>query len=588
MTPKRFRNTPQMPNESGRQSNAALAVLRWLRRNPEHSVPVAMLTLYLGVWLTVPHHKLHTVPALPPPVLVVTPAPPVAPPEPVKAQSGERLDAARFVSVGNDQWRIEIWKAGEELGVEDYINFYRNGHLVRQVNAETLGGTTLGFGEAKFATRFPVLVIQVEPTCGTPTITQIYTIRRRKLIDMGQIGALNGGPIFHDYDGDGKPEWVFDDYDWYTYYGKAPKHFLIYKERADACLLAATVRVEHDAATPARQGCGCADETLQSVAWRQDKAPNVNGVLNLQGDIARIHDPAITREGNVYYTFSTGPGIRVTTSSDKLTWKRQGQVFAKPPDWTQATIPGSNAAFWAPDISYWRGKWHLYYAVSTFGSNHSAIGLATNTTLNPAKANYQWKDEGAVIVSKRGDGWNAIDPNLIVDAKKRVWLTFGSFWGGIKMVELNPKTGIPDKPDAPPISLAARPEPGAGHGAIEAPFLIRHAKYYYLFVSFDFCCRGAKSTYNVRVGRSAAITGPYKDKTGKAMRDGGGTLVVAGNGRWRGTGHNAVLQEKNADWLVYHAYDAEDGGVSKLRIERMAWDADGWPLALSMTAPQTR
>ena len=122
-------------------------------------------------------------------------------------------------------------------------------------------------------------------------------------------------------------------------------------------------------------------------------------------------------------------------------------------------------------------------------------------------------------------------------------------------------------------SLASRSRPSA----IEAPNIIRKNDYYYLFVSFDFYCRGKDSTYNIRVGRSRNLTGPYMDRSGKPMMQGGGTLVVAGTGRWAGPGHCAVLQEKDGDKLVYHAYDTESRGVPTLRIANIRWDSEGWP-----------
>ena len=234
MQSTRLRNWLRSYGRSGKKQNAALSVPRWLRRNPQHSLPIVLLALYFSVWLIALHPEPKKVPVpLSLPVVAATPA---APPETGKPETGERLNATRFVSEGRNQWRIEIWETGEGLSVEDYVKFYRNGHIVRQTNAETLGGMTLGFGKVKFATRFPVLVLQVEPGCGTPTVTQLYTFRGGKLINMAEVGALNGGPLFRDYDGDGKPEWVFDDYDWYTYYGKPPKHFLIYKEQANGKL----------------------------------------------------------------------------------------------------------------------------------------------------------------------------------------------------------------------------------------------------------------------------------------------------------------------------------------------------------------
>jgi arabinan endo-1,5-alpha-L-arabinosidase len=294
----------------------------------------------------------------------------------------------------------------------------------------------------------------------------------------------------------------------------------------------------------------------------------------------RIHDPVIAKEGGAFYIFSTGPGIKVHRSSDMVTWERQGRVFEKPPSWTAETIPGSRDYYWAPDIAYFGGKWHLYYSVSTFGKNRSAIGLATNVTLDPTRRDFEWKNEGVVIESHLGDNWNAIDSHVLVEDERQAWLSLGSYWSGIKLIALDPATGKPSA-DARLLSLASRPHTPEIRGAVEAPFIVRRGEYYYLFVSFDQCCRGAASTYNIRVGRASAVTGPYADREGTPMLEGGGTMVRAGDGRWRGPGHNAVFRHGDADWLVYHAYDAQDRGIAKLRIEKLNWDEDGWPEAVA-------
>jgi arabinan endo-1,5-alpha-L-arabinosidase len=113
--------------------------------------------------------------------------------------------------------------------------------------------------------------------------------------------------------------------------------------------------------------------------------------------------------------------------------------------------------------------------------------------------------------------------------------------------------------------------------SVEAPFIIRKGDYYYLFVSFDFCCRGVESTYRVMVGRSEVVTGPYVDQDGKPMLEGGGTQVTFPTSRWRGPGHNAILQENGEEKIVYHAYDATLNGIPTLRIQTLEWDDDGWP-----------
>ena len=263
-------------------------------------------------------------------------------------------------------------------------------------------------------------------------------------------------------------------------------------------------------------------------------------------------------------------------SQDLVKWRLCGDVFAHLPAWAVKDVPGLRG-IWAPDISYFNGKYHLYYSVSTFGSNRSSIGLVTNATLDPASEKYRWQDQGKILSSNNTDDWNAIDPNIVLDEAGEPWLSFGSFWSGIKLQKIDIATGRLSQKDTKLYSLASRPRSPQLPGAIEAPAIMRRSGYYYLFVSFDFCCRGVESTYNLRVGRSKAVTGPYVDREGKAMMEDGGTLVLKGGTRWRGPGHCAILQDKGGERLVYHAYDAEARGVSTLRIAPLSWDADGWP-----------
>jgi arabinan endo-1,5-alpha-L-arabinosidase len=296
----------------------------------------------------------------------------------------------------------------------------------------------------------------------------------------------------------------------------------------------------------------------------------------LHGDIRQVHDPTVIKEGDTYYLFSTRAGIAVRCSKDLVAWRLCGDVFAHLPAWAVADVAGLRG-IWAPDISYFNGKYHLYYSASTFGSNRSSIGLATNQTLDPTSDKYRWEDKGQVISSFKTDDWNAIDPNIVVDEKGEPWLSFGSFWGGIKMRKIDAATGKLSTADTKLYSLAERRRSAELPGAIEAPAIIRRGDYYYLFVSFDFCCRGVQSTYNIRVGRATQVTGPYLDREGKDMMQDGGTLVITGGERWRGPGHCAILQDKAGEKLVYHAYDANARGASTLRINSIVWDSAGWP-----------
>lgn len=308
--------------------------------------------------------------------------------------------------------------------------------------------------------------------------------------------------------------------------------------------------------------------------------------LPVEGDIVGIHDPVIIRERDIYYVFATNGDappatIRIRSSPDLIHWTQRGHVFDRLPEWATKSISGTRGA-WAPDISKVNGRYLLYYSVSTFGSSRSAIGLATNVTLDPQAAGYHWQDEGMVVETTKDSDWNAIDPNHVIDREGRHWLVLGSFWTGIKLFELDPGTGKLLKPHAEPVSLARRRAPIGGGRPVEAPFIVTRPDHYYLFVSYDYCCKGVESTYYVAVGRAKKITGPYVGRDGSRLMDGEGTLFIPvydQNGRYRGQGHNGFLHDEDGrDYTVYHAYDREIGGKSVLRISPVAWDAAGWPV----------
>jgi len=305
-------------------------------------------------------------------------------------------------------------------------------------------------------------------------------------------------------------------------------------------------------------------------------------MLEPEGFVQRIHDPVIAHEDDTYYVFSTGSLIPVICSKDKVVWEFCGRAFKKNPVSTRDINPNLTD-IWAPDISYFNDLWHLYYAVSSFGSQNSAIGLATNATLDPNSPDYEWVDQGEVLRSKPGDKWNAIDPNLVLDENGEPWLVWGSFWQGIWMRKIELSTGQLDQNDSTVRHLADRSTGPDNTAAIEAPFIISRNGKWYLFVSFDQCCQGIDSTYNVRVGRSDTLTGPYLDRDNVPLTEGGGTPVLSAYGRWKGPGHNGILLEDGTYWMVYHAYDAKQIGISKVRIESITWDSNGWPTLPSQT-----
>ena len=288
-------------------------------------------------------------------------------------------------------------------------------------------------------------------------------------------------------------------------------------------------------------------------------------VLTLTGDLG-VHDPAAIAANGTYYLYQTGLGAK--TSKDLTTWAAAGKPFGTPA-WMSTTIPGVGD-LWAPDISFFGGQYHLYYAGSTFGSNKSCIGHATREAL----ATGSWVDSGAAtLCSNVGstDNWNAIDPNVVLDAAGAPWLAFGSFWSGLKIVPLD---SAGNRAGTTVTSIAARPNNG---GALEAPFVVRRCDFFYLFMSWDKCCQGADSTYNIRVVRATSVTGPYSDKAGTAALQGGGTLIAQGDDTWAGPGGQSVMIVGKKAYLVYHAY-AKSNGTATLRIADLVWDASGWPV----------
>ena len=310
-----------------------------------------------------------------------------------------------------------------------------------------------------------------------------------------------------------------------------------------------------------------------------------------------VHDPVMAKDGDTYFLYATGMGIQQMTSKDRQTWTVLPQpVMSVIPGWTTDSVPGFGSHVWAPDVIQWHGKWWIAYSCSTFGKNGSAIGLLSTRSLHGGT----WKDEGCIVTSHErrkdsdgkptGDNWNAIDPNFVIDtATDTPWLVWGSFWDGIQLARLDSTMHIAQ--GEKPRTIARRFDPDykptepnptsrfAGTNAIEAPFIFRHGDYYYLFVSWDYCCRGAKSNYRVAVGRSKTVAGPYLDRNGKDMAKGGGTLFLEGDKKeWEAAGHCAAYTFDNEDIFICHGYSATQNGAALLIQRPISWTADQWPV----------
>ncbi len=298
----------------------------------------------------------------------------------------------------------------------------------------------------------------------------------------------------------------------------------------------------------------------------------------LSGDV-RIHDPSVIVVDGAWVAFETGQegglyrgAVRVKTSPDGLTWTNAGSVGKGLPKWVRKELGFQPLNLWAPSISRHGDTYYLYYSASVFGINTSAIGLATNGRFDPRTPGEGWDDQGLVLKTNGRDDYNAIDPFRVDTTDGRAWLAFGSFWSGIKMVEIDAVTGKRLGGDDTMHALASR-----GGAGIEAASILEHDGRVYLFTSFDQCCSGLDSTYRIMVGRADAITGPYADADGTPMMQGGGTEVLARTGRFIGPGGQEAFIGPDGEMLAYHYYDGDDLGVAKLQISPIRWSDDGWP-----------
>ncbi len=304
----------------------------------------------------------------------------------------------------------------------------------------------------------------------------------------------------------------------------------------------------------------------------------------IDGQTHWVHDPELIACGEYFYAFSTGNGepIEMRRSRNLHNWDDLGGAIYELPAWVQSQHPPVEIC-WAPGAIYHNGKYYLHYSASSyFGQNISSIGLLSNVTLDPGDPDYAWVDEGPIISSTTGDSYNAIDGVFVKDQGGQLWLAFGSFWSGIKLTPLDSATLKPTTTPATLYSIAAR---SGSTTAIEAPYIVWRNGYYYLFVNWDSCCQGTSSTYNIRVGRSTSITGPYRDQNGVSMYYGGGTLVLGSGDRWIGPGHASIVSLDGQDFFSFHAYDALNNGRHVLRVHYLEWDGAGWPVVGEAVAP---
>ncbi len=277
--------------------------------------------------------------------------------------------------------------------------------------------------------------------------------------------------------------------------------------------------------------------------------------LGVDGQV-NIHDPStIALCDGKFYTYGTGGTTLV--SDDGWTWRR-GE-----------TPPRRGMA---PDIIHIGDRYYMYIAANIGAQPKAAINMIWSKSLDPKSPDYKWEEGGVVASSDGVEDCNAIDPGAFLDPNDgRLWLVYGSYFGYIRLVELDPKTGKRLNPNDQPRNLAIN---------CEAPIMIYKDGWYYLLATHGSCCRGAESGYNIRMGRSKKVTGPFLDHTGVDMIQGGGKLFVGSGGRVIGAGHFGLLDLGDGvqKFSMHWEADLDRGGASVLDIRPLLWN-DGWPVA---------
>lgn len=349
-------------------------------------------------------------------------------------------------------------------------------------------------------------------------------------------------------------------------------------------------------------GCGAASSFAPTPfpnPWADDYTPFFSMENYRSWGTYNVHDPSCRKLGDYYYMYSTDAiyrenkkeaekkgvplgYIQVRRSKDLVNWEFCGWAFPKIPqeamEWVRSRAGGQGATnIWAPYIIPFGKKYRLYYCVSAFGRKTSYIGLAES--LSPEGP---WTQAGCVVKTDETSAMNAIDPSIVVGTDGKWWMHYGSYFGGLYCVELNPSTGLPATEGDKGHLIARRANYRKDN--LEAPEIIYHPdlKKYFLFVSYD----PLMTTYNVRVGRSDKPEGPFIDYFGKELKDTTNNFPILtapyrfrNHQGWAGTAHCGMLtSEEGKFFMVHQGRLSPQNLMMDLHVRQVFFTEEGWPV----------
>ena len=388
----------------------------------------------------------------------------------------------------------------------------------------------------------------------------------------------------------------------------------LYLEDANSGTTSSAV-IDQNARATTGTGCTCQEWAVtqtSTAAYPAPRAVNGTGIY--------VHDPYMLRDTNgTYWLYGTHQTLAYSTDLTTFTYTTASSAYGActttqggawltldnhcpiiGPDfasWTGLQTPpsdnnGANVDVWAPSLMYVNGTYYQYYSIPVepdTAGGEAIIGLATS-----ASPSGPWTDKGWVVRSwsnstavtvagfgfVSGSTFNAIDPAPFVDpATGNWWLSFGSFFDGIHIIQLNPATGLPMSSNTTTYPIVST-RIGGEEGSFIYPWVVNGTQYYYFFAPINVCC-SATSPYRTVVGRSTSPNGPFVDRGGLALTSSGGTILLSTHGNVVGPGGGSVFTDMvggvPTPTFVYHYYDANNAGTPTLGINRLGFTADGWP-----------